>query len=103
MNKPTENKGIKFLKDTYNSFLYPFPGCPYCNQRERILTIFRILFLIGLFLLGDKLIDYTDTFVNSECVTQYTAMARRCNMPVDTNPYIEFLTKNNTLITEEWK
>lgn len=70
-----ENWLTKQAKLTYDSFMHPFPGCPYCNQRERTLTLVRIIFLIGLLLVGNKLIDYVSHDIESQCC-QVVAMAR---------------------------
>lgn len=81
----------RVLDDTYNSFMYPFPGCPYCNQRERVLVVARILFLVGLLMLGNKLIDYVSHDIESTCCQavanynkQFDAQIESKNIAFDT-------------------
>lgn len=91
----------RVLLDTVDSFINPFPGCPYCNRRERVLTIARILFLVGLLWLGNKVIDMTEHSVDNICWDYLAEVNNR-----SANMYPQKFSINNqtndTIIFSTW-
>lgn len=47
--------------------IYPNPECPYCNEYERLLDKVRILWVIGVLIIGGYLIYTVRDQVRSDC------------------------------------
>jgi hypothetical protein len=76
-NSGTTNPVLRFLQNLYSSFVYPFPGCPHCNTRQRILHFTQILWLIGLAIMGNTLINSVDHDIESQCCQSLKIMQAR--------------------------
>lgn len=58
-----KTKVLGFISELVN----PYPQCKGCNREERMLNVGRIMFLLGLIMVGQTLIYQVEGDIESQC------------------------------------